>query len=63
MKFRNNIFISYAKRDKLIAKELEKEISKTFPDSFKAELVEDRKAGDETFTEKVEDSYLLALQK
>lgn len=49
----NYVFISYAGKDHSIAKELEKKINQQSSESFHAELVEDRKEGDTTFTEKV----------
>jgi hypothetical protein len=49
----NYVFISYAGKDYLIAKELEKKINLLPSEFFHAELVEDRKEGDTTFTENV----------
>jgi len=49
----NYVFICYASGNHTIAKELEEKINRELPESFHAELVEDRKEGDTTFTEKV----------
>lgn len=55
----NYIFISYAGDDYKIAKEIEKEINHKFKSILNAKLVEDRKEGDTTFTEKVIDYFKL----
>jgi hypothetical protein len=57
MDFKNNVFISYAADDKSLAKELEMQINDKLSDAFRAELVEDLKEGDVTFTEKVIDYF------
>ncbi|HUV02303.1 MAG TPA: TIR domain-containing protein [Desulfobacteria bacterium] len=49
----NYVFICYASGDHTIAKKLEEKINQELSESFHAELVEDRKEGDTTFTEKV----------
>lgn len=49
----NHIFISYAGDNYNIAKELEKSVNSQISSSFSAELVEERREGDTTFTEKV----------
>ena len=49
----NHIFISYAGKNHSIAKKLEEAINIQLSKVFHAELVEDRKEGDTTFTEKV----------
>ncbi len=49
----NHVFISYASTNRSIAKKLGGVINQPSLESFHAELVEDRKEGDTTFTEKV----------
>ena len=50
---KNYVFISYAGKNHSIAKKLEEKINLQLSESFHAELVEDRKEGDTTFTENV----------
>lgn len=50
---KNYVFISYAGENNSIAKKLEEKINLQLSESFHAELVEDRKEGDTTFTENV----------
>lgn len=50
---KNYVFISYVGKNHSIAKKLEEKINLQLSESFHAELVEDRKEGDTTFTEKV----------
>ncbi len=47
------VFISYARPDYQVAKKMEVEINNQLHSSFNARLIEDRKEGDTTFTEKV----------
>ena len=49
----NDVFLSYAGPDHDIAEELAEAINQKLADTFRIELVEDRKEGDTTFTEKV----------
>jgi len=49
----NNVFISYAGADRNIAKDLCLRINSLLGENFYSELIEDRKQGDTTFTEKV----------
>ena len=53
------VFISYAGPDYQIAKKIEVEINNQLHLSFNARLVEDRKEGDTTFTEKVIEYFKL----
>ncbi len=53
------VFISYANPDYQIAKKIEVEINDRLHLSFDARLVEDRKEGDTTFTEKVIEYFKL----
>ncbi len=53
----NYVFISYAGKNYNIAKKLEEKINEKLESSFCVELVEDRKEGDTTFTEKVIKSF------
>jgi len=51
------VFISYAGDDYQVAKKIELDINKCLRSDYNAQLVEDRKEGDTTFTEKVIDYF------